>query len=547
MIGGFEYRPESESPMSRAESLDYRKLPSYKPLFLDYLHRFGALSPFFTGDPFDPAAWRKMATALAGRVPSTSTATPLRALNTALGADELALLSIDALGDGALAVITGQQVGLFGGPLYTLYKALTAVRLARAAEAELQTKVVPLFWMDTDDHDFAEVQSTWILDAANELVELRYDTEDASEKLPVGGRKLTPAIGTVLDEAARSLPDTEFKEDMLSTLGESYAAGRTMAEAFGAWLLRMTRGSGLVIIDPSLPELKALGVAVFARELEEGSVSRKLVQQTTAELVERGYHAQATPSESHLNLFHADPLRSPVTISENEKGNKDELVRRLRDEPSHFSPNVLLRPIYQDTLFPTLAYVAGPNELAYFAQLKGVYEHFDLTMPLIASRASFTVIERPQARFLDRYDVPLAKLSSDDESLLNDIVRGQTPPQLDEDLKRARNCIQDITKALERDLSAVDASLVPTVKSTRGKLLHHLKELETKAFRAVKRKPDTVRQQFLAARTALFPGFDMQERKLSPLGYLNKYGWHFTTMVEEGADPALKVHLLLYP
>ena len=531
--------------MSRAESLDYRNLPSYKPLFLDYLHRFDALSLFFTGDPFDPASWGKMATALEARVPSPSSAVPLRALNTALGADALTLRSIDALGDGALAVITGQQVGLFGGPLYTLYKALTTVRLARAAEAELQTKVVPLFWMDTDDHDFAEVQSTWILDAAYELVELRYDTDDANEKLPVGRRKLAPAIGTVLDEAAASLPDTEFKEDVLSTLRESYAAGRTMAEAFGAWLLRMTRGSGLVIVDPSLPELKALGADVFARELEEESESRRLVQQTTAELVERGYHAQATPSESHLNLFHADPVRSPVTVSGN--SDKDELVRRLRDEPSHFSPNVLLRPIYQDTLFPTLAYVAGPNELAYFAQLKRMYEHFDLTMPLIASRASFTVVERPQARFLDRYDVPLVKLNSDDESLLNDILRGQTPPQLDEDLKRARNCIQDITTALERDLSAVDPSLVPTVKSTRGKLLHHLKELETKAFRAVKRRHDTVRQQFLATRTALFPDFDMQERKLSPLGYLNKYGWHFTTMVEERADPALKAHLLLYP
>ena len=129
---------ESESPMSRADLLDYRNLASYKPLFLDYLHRFDAVSPFFTGDPYDPESWRKMAKALEGRAPSTSTATPLRKLNTALGADEPALRSIDALGDGALAVISGQQVGLFGGPLYTLYKAMTAVRLARAAEAELR-------------------------------------------------------------------------------------------------------------------------------------------------------------------------------------------------------------------------------------------------------------------------------------------------------------------------------------------------------------------------------------------------------------------------
>lgn len=531
--------------MSQTEALDYRSLPSYKPLFLDYLHRFDTLSPFFTGDPTDRGAWRQVATALENHASGSRTEAPLRRLNASLRADAAALGSIDALGAGALAVVTGQQVGLFGGPLYSLYKAWTAVRLARATESELGRRVVPLFWMDADDHDFAEVQTTWILNGATELVDLRYDTDDGDDKLPVGGRALTPAIGDVLDRAAAALPDTEFKEDLMSALRESYTAGRTLAQAFGSWLLRMTRGSGLVIVDPSLPELKALGAGVFARELEEDSASRDVVRKTTEELVALGYHAQASPSESNLNLFRTDPFRNPVTASEN--GNKAELAKILDDDPSQFSPNVLLRPIYQDTLFPTLAYVAGPNELAYFAQLKGVYQHYGLTMPLIASRASFTVIERPQARFLERYHVPLTKLSSDDESVLNDIVRGQTPPQLDEDLNRARSCIQDITDALARDLGAVDGSLVPTVKSTRGKLLHHLKELESKALRAVKRKNDTVRQQFVATRTALFPGFSMQERKLSPIGYFNKYGWHFATMVERGADPGSKSHVLLYP
>ena len=206
-----------------------------------------------------------------------------------------------------------------------------------------------------------------------------------------------------------------------------------------------------------------------------------------------------------------------------------------------------MRSLYQDTLFPTLAYVAGPSELAYFAQLKGLYQHFGITMPLIASRASLTVIEKPQARFLERNDVELAKLKSDDESLLNEIYRRHTPPQLDEDLTRARSCIEDITRALERDLAALDSSLVPTVKSTRGKLLHLLEDLENKSLRALKRKNDTVRNQFLATRTALFPGFDLQERRLSPLGYLNKYGWHFTKMLEDAVDPELKAHILLYP
>lgn len=532
--------------MPQPQSLDYRTLPSYKPLFLDYLHRFDALSSFFAADPFEPDSWETVASRLETQDPRTSTAAPLRALNQALGADEHTLSSIDKLADGALAVVSGQQVGLFGGPLYTLYKAMSAVRLARSAEQRLQKKVVPLFWMDTDDHDFAEVQSTWVLDASAELANLRYEELEPVEKLSVGGRTLAPSIEAVLEHAAASLPETEFKDDVLSALRESYSPGRSLAEAFGTWLLRMTRGSGLVIIDPSLPELKAIGARVFEQELAEGSTSTKLVQQTTEELVGLGYHAQASATDTNLNLFYADPHRNPISASMT-TGEKSDLARQLRDEPGRFSPNVLLRPIYQDTLFPTLAYVAGPNELAYFAQLKRVYEHFDVTMPLIASRASLTVVERPQARFLERYSVDLVKLDTDNESVLNDIVRAQTPPQLDEDLSRARNCIQDITAALERDLKAVDESLVPTVKATRGKLFHHLKELETKALRAVKRKNDTVRQQFLATRTALFPGFAMQERKLSPLGYLNKYGWHFTSMVEEKADPSLKAHALLFP
>lgn len=533
--------------MSEARSLDYRAFSSFKPLFLDYLHRFDDVSRFFAGDPFDPGSWTNVASSLEkARDRSIDTATPLRRLNRALGADETALASLDRLQDGALAVLTGQQVGLFGGPLYTLYKALSAIRVAREAEERLGKSVVPLFWMDTDDHDFAEVQATSVLDSDHELVDLRYSPDDSPDRLPVGGLKLSSAIEAVLEKSAASLPQTEFREDVLSALRESYSPGHTLAEAFGRWLLRMTRGTGLVVVDPSLPELKAVGAAVFERELEESSESGTLVRQTTDELVAQGYHAQATPSESNLNLFYTDPTRDPVAFSGN-GASKDELLRRVRDSPAKFSPNVLLRPIYQDTLFPTVAYVAGPSELAYFAQLKEVYEHFDVVMPLIVSRASLTVIERPQARFLERYDVDVVKLSSDDESILNDIVRAQTPPQLDEDLSRARSCIQDITSALERDLKAVDSTLVPTVKSTRGKLFHHLKELESKAVRAVKRKNDTIRQQFFATRTALFPGFEMQERKLSPLGYLNKYGWHFAPIVQEKADPAVKAHLLLYP
>jgi bacillithiol biosynthesis cysteine-adding enzyme BshC len=407
--------------------------------------------------------------------------------------------------------------------------------------------------MDADDHDFDEVRHAHLLGPSGELVSVHYEAEGGESRIPVGGRRLGPAIEKVLEEASQALPASEFKAELFQAL-DAYAPGRSLAEAFGSFLLRLTRGTGLAIVDPSIPALKRLAINLFRRELSEDQESRESVRAATRTLVAAGYHAQAIAMDSHVNLFYARPERHPISVEGNgfrlapDGGvlSREEVARLLDEEPECFSPNVLLRPLYQDTLLPTLAYIAGPSELAYFAQLRGLYAHFGVTMPLVAPRASFTVVERPQARFLERYGVDLTRLNSDDESLLNEILRRHSPPRLEEDLARAHTCIQEITSALERDLAEVDPTLVPTVASTRGKLLHHLKELESKAHRAVKRKNETVHSQFLATRTALFPGFEMQERKLSPLVFLNKHGWHFSRMIEEGADPAVKAHLLLY-
>jgi bacillithiol biosynthesis cysteine-adding enzyme BshC len=549
MIGGLE-----DALMVEVVPLDYRKL-QYRPLFLDYLHRFEALSAFFPGDPFRSDSYRVVARELDSREhPREPVVRALDALNRRLGADEATLASLEALREGALAVVTGQQVGLFGGPLYTLYKALTAVRLARWASETLDRKVVPVFWMDADDHDFDEVRHFSLLSSSNELVDLRYEPSDSELRLPVGARRLGPAIETVLSAASSALPPSEFRDELIEVLSRCYAPGRTLAEAFGGFLLHATRGTGLAVVDPALPELKGLARGLFAREVSEDGTSSAAVRATTERLVALGYHAQASTTDSQLNLSYAKPERhalvregSGIRLAPEEKAiPRQEVERRIQGEPECFSPNVLLRPLYQDTLLPTLAYVAGPNELAYFAQLKDVYAHFGVTMPLVATRNSFTVVERRDAKFLERYGLDWTRLQSDDESPLNEILRQHTPPQLEEDLTRARSCIQDITQAIARDLASVDPTLVPTAESTRGKLLHHLGELESKALRAVKRKNETVRNQFLSTRTALFPGFDLQERRLSPLVFLSKHGWHFSRMIEEGCDPGAKAHLLLY-
>src|SRR3990172_1191285 len=409
--------------MTETVPLDYRKL-SYKPLFLDYLHRYRTLSQFFPGDPFERESWTTVARELdAATHPRAAVARTLLDLNRDLGGDDAALSSVTALGEGALAVVTGQQVGILGGPLYTLYKALSAVRVARSASSQLRRPVVPLFWMDADDHDFDEVRHAHLLSPSGELVSVHYEVGGGESRIPVGGRRLEPAIEKVLEAASQALPASEFKAELLQAL-EAYAPGRSLAEAFGSFLLRLTRGTGLAVVDPSLPALKRLAVVLFRRELAEGQESKKSVRAATEKLVAAGYHAQATTVDSQLNLSYARPERHPISVEGNGFRlapyggvlSRGEVERLLDEEPECFSPNVLLRPLYQDTLLPTLAYIAGPSELAYFAQLRGLYAHFGVTMPLVAPRASFTVVERAQARFLERYGVDLTRLNSDDES-----------------------------------------------------------------------------------------------------------------------------------
>lgn len=537
------------------ERLDYRELPFYKPLFLDYVYRFDRLAPFFAGDIREPDAWRRAAEEVSAypRQPQ-ALAHALREQNERLGGDDAAASTIDSIERGGLVIVTGQQVGLLGGPLYSLYKALTAVELARRATSQLGRPVGAVFWMDADDHDFEEVCSFSILDASQELATLRYQPADPVKAVPVGTLRLDAHIAQLLTETAAEVPPSDFKEVVLDAVKESYRPGSTLAEAFGGWLLRMTRGTGLAVLDPTARSVKSLARSIFHREIDESRESSARIEQTTAKLVDQGYHAQAGTEDGRIHLLYANPTRSPILVEDSEfRLSSDaklltakELQELVEAEPQRFSGNVFLRSIVQDHLLPTLAYVAGPNEIAYLAQLGGAYEFFGVPRPLIVPRASLTLVEKPAAKFLRRNELKFANLSVDDESALNTILKELTPPELEEDFARARTCIEEITKALETDMKAIDPTLASTTRSTRGRLLHQLGDLETKGRRAIKKKNATLRRQFFAARSSLFPNFEMQERRLSPVPYFAKYGWYLTDRIRESISIDEPGHILFY-
>ncbi|OGB94046.1 MAG: bacillithiol biosynthesis cysteine-adding enzyme BshC, partial [candidate division NC10 bacterium RBG_16_65_8] len=297
---------------------------------------------------------------------------------------------------GGLAVCTGQQTALFGGPLFTLYKALTAVALASRLEHALRRPVVPLFWMASEDHDVAEADHVYLADRGGNLTQLRHTAWASPDGFMPANLRLGPAIHETLARLREFLPATEFSDALCDALARAYIPDRTLSEAFARWLTHLLGETGLVLVDAADPDLKRLAAGIFRREVEEAPRTSAAILDVSRALRASGYPAQIDARPDGVNCFLLQAgrralARDPAGFRLRDTGeviSAAALHRMAQESPERFSPNVALRPVVQDTLFPTLAYVAGPGELAYFAQLRPVYAAFDVPMPAIVPRAT---------------------------------------------------------------------------------------------------------------------------------------------------------------
>jgi bacillithiol biosynthesis cysteine-adding enzyme BshC len=513
-------------------TVDIRQLPWIRRLAADYAFDFARVEPFFAGDPASPSAWADTI--------RRSQATPRRAAELArVLADQQARrdappesrAAATRLADTATrVVITGQQAGLFGGPLFTLLKALTAMRLAAEVEQTHGVPVVPVFWIDAEDHDWAEVSGCTVLDQDLEarLVRL-HDLPGAGER-PVARLVLDTGISTAIDALAAALPDTEFRADLIAGLRRAYQPGFGMAEAFGRWLEAVLGPHGLVVYDSSDPSAKPLARDIFTREIAEPGKTAELAARAGEALIARGYHAQVTPQEGAISLFHLDASREAIKASGAHAtiGEQATTLAALAAEasaaPDHFSPNVLLRPLVQDAIFPTICYVAGPNELAYLGQLRDIYAHFGIAMPLMYQRATATLVDSATLRFLGKYGLPLTALQPQDEKVLNDLLASQLPPTVEEALTGVSAMVEARMTALAGVVTQIDPTLEGTVRTTLGKMQHELHTLHNKVIQAAKRKDETLRRQFQRAQALTFPSGHPQEREIGFVWFLNRYG-----------------------
>ncbi|MFN8094043.1 MAG: bacillithiol biosynthesis cysteine-adding enzyme BshC [Vicinamibacteria bacterium] len=530
-------------PASAREILAFASLGQpLSPLFLDYLQGRATVVPFLGGSPLSLEAVAKAAEAsLAHPRPSSRVAEALVRQQRARGAEAAAANARRLAGSGTVAVVTGQQPGIFGGPLFVLLKALATVEVARRLE-EGGRPAVPVFWIASDDHDFAEVRSTSVLDATGALRTLRYDPRREPAGEPAWAIGLDDTIGGLVDELGRALPPALGRDETLEAVAACYVPGETISGAFGRFVSRIL--PGLVVLDPSDPELKALAVPVLARELREGSPTSRLAIEQGQRLLAAGYHQQVPVRPGFLNAFVlAEGQRRALAFGDGtieirgtrERIDVEEAVRRLESDPSAWSPGALLRPLVQDALLPTAAYVGGPAEIAYHAQIAPSYAHFGIPRPVILPRPSATIVEPPHARALDAEGLALADLVADPEALVTRWAR-ETYPDVEGAFASTREALERETARLEELLGLHDPTLRAAAASARGRALHQIEGLHEKALRALKKRDQGRADRLRRTRDALFPGGSLQERGIGLVSALARHGLSLAEVLRERID-----------
>lgn len=533
--------------------IDYGAFPEPpSALFRDYLAGGAALAPFYDDARWDLPALRAAAERTAAHAhPRREAAAALVRQQEARGATQAASRA-RLLGEAhAVAVVTGQQAVLFGGPLLVLYKALAAVRVAAALEAERGSPVVPVFWVASDDHDFEEIRSVAILDSAGQRRALRYAPRQEPSGQPASAIVLDETISGLVAELAAALPASPHREAFVARVAQCYRPQTSLAQAFASLLSSLL--PDLVVLDPADPALKTLMVPVLRRELAEASPTSRFAARVGAELSAAGYHQQVPVREGFLNAFvveqgerHALAVQGGG-IEVRGTGRRlpiDEAVRWLESDPLAWSAGALLRPLVQDHLLPTAAYVGGPAELAYHAQIGPSYAHFGIPRPVLVPRPGATLVEPAQARALEAEALSLADLQADPETLLARWAK-QAHPEIASGFARARATIESEWHALGAALGAVDPTLQAAADAAKGRALHQLEGLEEKATRALKKREQTRAERLRRTRDALFPGGSPQERVLGLAGLVSRHGDAVLAELRERLDPWARGHQVI--
>jgi uncharacterized protein YllA (UPF0747 family) len=391
--------------------------------------------------------------------------------------------------------------------LFSVFKAITAIKIAQRLE-QSGIKAVPVFWVAAEDHDFAELESTWILNRNSDLARIAVDLS-TGEPVPAGWLQFKDDVRTAVSEYLSGLPQSEFMPELQTILESSYKPGVSPVKAFAIMMAKLFKNTELTLVDPLHEELKAIAQPVITAAIRNNSEMRSALMSRNKDLSAAGYHEQVKVDQNFTGLF-GYRGRSRQALRPDQLGNG-----------IAWSPNVLLRPLVQDALFPTATYIAGPAEVAYFAQAAAVYQALQRPMPPIFPRISATLVEPRIARIAEKYSVTMDDVFQGREYLRRKIV---SATEDDQAFSRVKSNLENELEALRPLLSAVDETLVGALETSRQKVLHQLESLHSKYVHAVSRRNETVERHLDAMCNSLFPEKKQQERLLNVGSFIARYG-----------------------
>jgi bacillithiol biosynthesis cysteine-adding enzyme BshC len=532
------------------DCISFNSIPHTTRIFSDFLSYSPAVRKFFPTQPDveHVAAFAKSVPR--DRERQARVADALEKQNRAWGASDATLRNIQRLRHGAYAVVTGQQVGLFGGPLMSLFKAASVLALARQVE-QSGVECVPVFWMASEDHDLDEVNQVLLLTHDFQLAPSTAKTAGVAGA-PVAHLRFAEGTNEIVAEAAKLLGES-LAADYLRA---SYAEGETFSDAFAKLYTRIFSGSGrehgLIFLDPVDPELHRIAAPLFLEALQRSAELDQAVLERNQQLRDGGYHEQVKVTGESTPLFVlVDGARVPVhrangtfTIAK-EAVSADELQKRVATAPENFSANVLLRPVLQDYWLPTLAYIGGPAEIAYFAQAAVVYEKLLGRITPILPRMSATLIEPRIERLLNKYEVELPELFHGECQLRDCLAARSLPAELKQDFEQARQSVEAVMARLRESLKTLDPTLVEAARRAASKMHYQVNRLEKRAAQAELRRTDILSRYAAQIENALYPNKALQEREIGGLYFYANHGPELIDRLTDLAQARCPEHKVL--
>jgi len=538
--------------------IDFSDIPGHQNLFLDYLYEFDNVKKYYKKNFRDneefPKHFHKISknnyhqkekiveiilNQYKNRIPSEKTLKNIEQIKS----------------DNTLMILTGQQLGILGGPLYTFYKIITAIKLASFLNQKYdEYNFVPIFWLEGDDHDFNEISSINIFDNENNITHLNYNDNLPSDENrgSIGKLNFVESINQFFNELDKNFRESEFKQKNLDFLKNIYKPGKNFTDAFTDLIFHFFDKEGLILFNPQDKNVKELLKPIFINELKNFRKHTEKLIEVSAEL-EEVYHAQVKvrPINLFMNYengrYLIEPLE-PTNLSYQDKSedkpekqfrlkgkrikfSEEKLLEQVNIYPENFSPNVLLRPICQDYLFPTSFYIGGPSEVSYFAQIMPLYELFNLNSPIIYPRSSATIIEKNIQSLVEKYNINIFECFISKEKVTEKILSNISSINIEDIFGKVFGNISESNNLLKEYIMKIDQTLSGAIDRNFQKINNHIDELKQKTYEAEKRKNETIMRQLNKIFNTILPNNNLQEREINYFYFANKYGLEFINFI----------------